>query len=83
VPFLVPGYWLLAHLLVHFPRYRADFVALSGWGLLLGAAMWTVGPWPYLDTPFLNEIVYASLGTWGLVRVVSWLRGGISIPSKI
>lgn len=72
VPFLVPGFWLLARLLVEFPAFRPDFVALSTWGLLLGAAMWTVGPWPYLDTPFGNAIVYAALTTWGTVRVTMW-----------
>ena len=45
VPLLAPGYFALALLLREFPRRRAEFLVLSGWGLVLGAAMWAAGPW--------------------------------------
>src|SRR5205814_377506 len=35
VPLLAPGYFGLAVLLARWPRYRPDFLLLSGWGVVL------------------------------------------------
>jgi len=45
LPFLVPGFWVLARLLAERPQFRPDFVALSAWGAVLAAVMWWCGPW--------------------------------------
>src|SRR5205814_5031187 len=45
VPLLAAGYYLLARLLSERPRWRLDFVVLSGWGAVLGAVMWYQGTW--------------------------------------
>ncbi len=77
VPFLVPGFWLLARLLAEWPSYRADFLALTAGGMLLGYEMWTVGPWPFDDVPHLSVIVWSALGTWAAVRaamIIRWRR---------
>jgi hypothetical protein len=45
VPLLAPGYYVLAIFLREQPRYRGDFLILSGWGAVAGALMWWQGPW--------------------------------------
>lgn len=74
VPFLVPGFWLLAQLLVERPEFRPDFLALSGWGLILGASAWMVGMWWPRNVPLYWWCFGGALATWGLVRYFSWRR---------
>jgi hypothetical protein len=76
VPFLVPGFWLLARLLVERPTFRIDFAILTAWGLVLSVFMWTVGPWPVGGVPHLHAVVYAGVGMWVCVRgvlIARWL----------
>src|SRR5439155_261535 len=40
VPFLAPGYYLLALFLRDQPRYLADFLRLGFWGAVLAVLMW-------------------------------------------
>jgi hypothetical protein len=68
VPFLVPGFWLLAKVLAERPTFRRDFVALAAWGLVLSASAWTVGPWWMRIVPGYWWVFGGSLITWGLVR---------------
>lgn len=74
VPFLVPGFWLLAKLLAERPEFRPDFLALSSWGLILGASAWTVGMWWPRNVPLYWWCFGGALATWGLVRYFSWRR---------
>jgi hypothetical protein len=68
VPFLVPGFWLLARVLAERPEFRRDFVALAAWGLVLSASAWLVGPWWGHNVPLFWWVLGGSLFTWGLVR---------------
>jgi hypothetical protein len=80
VPFLVPGMWALARLLAERPGLRPDFLALTGWGLLLGALLWPSGAWPNDVTRWLWPIFGAALCTWALVRAGAWGSGQKAAP---
>ena len=68
LPFLVPGFWVLARLLAEYPQFRPDFVALAAWGAVLGAVMWWGGPWRLRMVPMYWPILGAALITWAVVR---------------
>jgi hypothetical protein len=68
VPFLAPGFWLLAKLLAERPEFRRDFLALSAWGLVIGASAWIVGPWWMKVVPGYWVAFAGALLTWGVVR---------------
>ncbi len=67
VPFLAPAYWLLAILIRDRAEFRADFLALSAWGSVLGAIMWWVGPWTQRMVPMMWPVVGCALMTWGAI----------------
>lgn len=68
VPFLAPGYWMLALLLRDHPRYRTDLEWLTGCGTVLGILMWIDGPWTDRMIPgFWVLIAVAAVG-WGAIR---------------
>jgi len=82
VPFLGPGYYLLAVYLRQCPERLADLVALSIWGGVLAAIMWWQGPWPMHMVPGLWPIVGAALLTWA---VLWWRRrraAGQDVPEE-
>lgn len=68
VPFLAPGFWLLAKLLAERPELRRDFAALGAWGVPLAASSYLVGPWWIAVVPGYWWVFGGSLLTWGLVR---------------
>ena len=68
VPFLAPGFWLLAKVLTERPEFRRDFVALAAWGLPLAVSAFAVGPWWGRNVPFYWWVFGGSLITWGIVR---------------
>jgi hypothetical protein len=68
VPLLVPGYVLLALLVRDHARWRASFALLSGWGLLLAGAMWSVGPWTARHVPGLWVMLGVALASWVALR---------------
>ncbi|HEY1187322.1 MAG TPA: hypothetical protein VGE74_06670 [Gemmata sp.] len=68
VPFLVPGFWLLAVVLKERPAYRRDFAALALWGAVLAASAWRVGPWWMRVVPLYWWAFGGSLLTWAVVR---------------
>jgi hypothetical protein len=72
VPFLAPGFWLLARVLAEHPEVRRDFVVLAAWGLPLSASAWLVGPWWPRNVPGYWWVFGASLSTWAVVRVHAW-----------
>ena len=45
VPLLAPFYFLLAVFLKEQPRFAADLLLLAAWGAVMGAVMWSKGPW--------------------------------------
>lgn len=71
VPFLAPGFWLLAKVLTERPEFRRDFVALAVWGSVLAAGAWVVGPWWLRNVPFYWWVFGGSLLTWGAVRATA------------
>jgi hypothetical protein len=68
VPFLAPGFWLLARVLAERPDFRRDFVLLSAWGLVLSASAWSVGTWHPRNVPLYWWVFGGSLLSWGLLR---------------
>jgi hypothetical protein len=66
VPFLAPGYYLLAVHLRQHPQHLVDFLVLSFWGGVLAALMWGQGPWAQHMVPLLWPIVGAAVVSWGL-----------------
>jgi hypothetical protein len=72
VPLLASSYYVLALLLREYPRYRVDFLLLSGWGLVLAALMAWHGPWMKHMVPFYWPIVAATLLSWAGLHV--WRR---------
>jgi len=69
VPLLAPAYYVLARFLKSQPEYWPDFLILSGWGLLFGAAIWWMGPWSprsqLLGVPFQ----VSALASWAAYRL--------------
>jgi hypothetical protein len=78
VPFLAPGFWVLAVLLRDRPGCRPGFVALAAWGGVLAAVMWWNGPWHPRMVPFLWPVVGAALTTWA---GVAWGRRRAAAPA--
>jgi hypothetical protein len=71
VPFLAPGYYVLAILLRHRPDAAADLTILSAGGIMVGLLMWREGPWMVHLVPFFWPIQGAALLSWGVYR---WRR---------
>jgi hypothetical protein len=80
VPFLAPGYFLLAVHLRQCPQHAADFVVLSLWGGLLAALMWGQGPWAQHMVPLLWPVVGLALLSWG---VCWWRRRTADRPQQV
>jgi len=80
VPFLAPGFWLLAEILRQRPGLVPDFAALSGWGAVLAAVMWANGPWIDRMVPGMWFVVGAALLTWGAVAARRWRRPVVEAP---
>jgi hypothetical protein len=72
VPFLAPGFWLLARLLAERPEFRRDFVLLSAWGGVLAASAWAVGTWWPRNVPLYWWCFGGSLVSWGALRYAAW-----------
>ena len=82
VPFLAPGFWLLAKVLTERPEFRRDFAALALWGSVLAAGGWMVGPWWLRNLPFYWWVFGGSLVTWGVVRATA-PRAKPAAPAKV
>ena len=67
VPFLAPGFWLLAVILRDRPERRSEFLVLAIGGAVLSSLMWWKGPWTMRMVPFLWPIVGVTLIAWGAV----------------
>jgi hypothetical protein len=72
VPFLAPGFWLLARLLAERPEFRRDFVLLSLWGGVLAASAWAVGAWWPRNVPLYWWCFGGTLASWGALRYRAW-----------
>jgi hypothetical protein len=75
VPLLAPAYFLVALFLRERPEYRADFIILSAWGLVMAALMWWKGPWMPRMVPFFWPVQGAALLTWLMYRRRQQRRG--------
>ena len=74
VPFLAPGFFLLAIYLKEHPESVADLAVLAGWGSILGLIMWTIGPWTVRMIPGLWPIVGAALASWLGLAIWRWRK---------
>jgi hypothetical protein len=70
VPFLAPGYYVLAVLLRRFQHLTGVFLVLTGWGAIMGALMWWKGPWMRHMVPFYWPLQAGCL----LTLIVYWWR---------
>jgi hypothetical protein len=64
VPLLAPGFYVLAVLLHHFPRFWPAFLVLSGWGALLAVLMWPGGTWYRSEVRLLWPIQAGAALSW-------------------
>jgi hypothetical protein len=72
VPLLAPAYLVLAVFLRQYPRYRPDFLILSGWGAVIAGLAWSEGPWMKHMVPGFWPLQAAALVSW--VGYRSWQR---------
>lgn len=72
VPLLAPAFLVLAIGLRELPAWRPDFLALTGWGMLLSAIMCWYGPWIKHMVPLFWPIQVLALTSWGACR--HWRR---------
>jgi hypothetical protein len=72
VPLLAPGFFLLGLVLRDWPGWRADFLVLSGWGVVQSSLYWWGGG------TWCNEIP----GFWALqaAAVMTWLATTTHLP---
>jgi hypothetical protein len=64
VPLLAPGFYVLAVLLHHCPRFWPSFLVLSSWGALLAVLMWPGGTWYGCEVRLLWPIQVAAILSW-------------------
>lgn len=70
VPFLMPGFFLVAELLRKYPQFRWDLYGLGACGAVLGAIMWAVGPWTVKMVPLYWPVQILGLCAW--VGIYRW-----------
>lgn len=68
VPFLAPGFYLIALLIRERPTYAWDLAILSAWGALLTALLWERGPWSNRMLFVYWPIQAAALTSWFACR---------------
>jgi hypothetical protein len=68
VPLLAPAYLVLGVFLRQYPRYRGDFLVLSGWGVIIAALSWSRGPWMQHMVPYYWVWLGAALVSWLVLR---------------
>lgn len=75
VPFLAPGFWVLAIVLQELPQYRPDFAWATTGGVVLAALMWQTGPWAEERGLALWPTVGVTALGCGVIRYRAWRRG--------
>jgi hypothetical protein len=83
VPFLAPGFFLLAVYLKQQPRRLRDLTVLAGWGAVLGLVMWLGGPWTLRMVPGLWPIAACASVTWLLVWVSSHRSADVAVALRV
>jgi hypothetical protein len=73
VPLVAAAYYIVAVLVRESPQYRLDLAVLTGVGLLVGASMWSVGPWTPEEVPWIWHLQAIGLGGW-LLCILPRLR---------
>jgi hypothetical protein len=66
VPLLAPGFFLLALCLREEPEAWRDLAVLGVFGSVLGALMWSGGPWTHRMVPYFWQIQGVALAGWGV-----------------
>ena len=74
VPLLAPGFWVVALVLRHFPRYRPDFLWVAAWGVVIAGLNWWAGTWSERMPPGFWFLVAPALLGLGVIRLVDYLR---------
>jgi hypothetical protein len=74
VPLLVPGFWVLARLLVEWPTLRIDFVVLAAFGFIVSAKSWPCGPWLIEEQPQVLYLARIAVVVGIAIRVIVYLR---------
>jgi hypothetical protein len=72
VPFVVPGFWLLAELIAARPSFRVEFAMLGLVGLVIGGIMWPSGPWAIAPNQPTRELAWGAFAACAIVRVRRW-----------
>jgi hypothetical protein len=84
VPFLAPAFHLLAVYLKQHPGRRVDLAVLGAWGAVLGAIMWSGGPWTLRMVPLVWPLAGAAVVSW--LALAWWRRRGtpvvVSTPAR-
>jgi hypothetical protein len=75
VPLLAPAVYWLALMLRDLPRFRIDFIVVSGWGAVLMGYFWVYGPFGAFDFQpvfpyFFWSVQAAGFFTWLVCRAV-------------
>jgi hypothetical protein len=74
IPLIVPGFWVVARLMVECPTLRFDFAVLAAFGLVISWLSWPAGPWLVVEQPDATPIARAAVGTWMAVRAAVFTR---------
>src|SRR5262249_31845212 len=81
VPFLAPGFYILAELLRRHPDYRLDVCALCAVGAAMGVVWWWRGPFSRHMVPMYWPVQAIGLLTWGVVRRWRIRAAALAAPS--
>ncbi len=84
VPFLAPGFWLVAVVLRHSPAARLGYLALVVWGGTLVAEMVPIGAWGEVNPAVVGRTFDAAWLSWlaATAVVLAWRAYAQSPPPK-
>lgn len=80
LPFLAPGFWIIAMLIRRVPRCAIDLGWLTACGLAVGYLAYRAGPWENETLPWLDVVWTAALLGWGARGVFA--PGGETAPAE-
>lgn len=78
VPFLAPGFWLVALLVRRRPRCLIHLAWLTAWGLVIGYRAFNAGPWQNAPLPGLDLVAPVAFVGWGVIAVAESGRNAAS-----
>lgn len=71
VPFLAPGFYLIAVGLARFPQLRPGFYVLCVWGAVMAVMMWRLGPFNRKMLPYFHLLVAGTVVSWLIVHFLT------------